>query len=107
MLRSVFSRVLGIAVAFAAFATSTDAAEPARVELAGHLLPGLDASAPKSAAAESAPLTLTVVLRRSDEAGFERYLADVYDPASPEFRHFPHRSKSPTASARASPTTRP
>ena len=34
------------------------------------------------------PLTLTITLRRSDQAGFDRYLHDVYDPGSPTFRHF-------------------
>lgn len=62
---------------------------PAPVTLGGHVLPDLAAAAPaKSAASASTPLTLTIVLRRSDEAGFERYLADVYDPASPSFRRF-------------------
>ena len=34
------------------------------------------------------PLTLTLVLRRDDAAGFSRYLHDVYDPHSPDFHHF-------------------
>jgi hypothetical protein len=34
------------------------------------------------------PLTLTVVLRRSDPYGFERYLTDVYDPQSDQYRKF-------------------
>ena len=34
------------------------------------------------------PLTLTIVLRRTDEAGFERYLAGVQDPHSLSYRHF-------------------
>ncbi len=34
------------------------------------------------------PLTLTVVLRNRDEAGLDRYLADVYDAKSPRFRTF-------------------
>jgi len=33
-------------------------------------------------------LTLTVVLRRSDQAGFARFLAGVTDPHSADFRHF-------------------
>lgn len=36
----------------------------------------------------SEPLTLTVVLRRSDPAGLENFLRDVYDPQSPQFREF-------------------
>ncbi len=34
------------------------------------------------------PLTLTLVLKRDDQAGFERYLADVYDPRSPHYHEF-------------------
>jgi hypothetical protein len=33
-------------------------------------------------------MTLTVTLNRDDEAGFQRYLHDVYDPASAHFRKF-------------------
>jgi hypothetical protein len=38
--------------------------------------------------AQNKRLTLTVVLRRHDQEGFDRYLADVYDPQSSNFRHF-------------------
>ena len=40
------------------------------------------------AAGESTGIDLTVVLRRSDPAGFAAYLDDVYDPRSPRFRRF-------------------
>jgi hypothetical protein len=33
-------------------------------------------------------ITLTVILNRADQAGFVHYLDDVYDPHSPNFRHF-------------------
>lgn len=59
--------------------------------IAGHVIPGLrDASrvSRRDARAASAPLTLTVVLRRDDETGFAQLLADVYDPASPDYRRF-------------------
>ncbi len=59
------------------------------VPLAGHVLPAL--SEAKSAATHdgaSEPMTLTVVLRYRDQAGFDRYLADVYDQASPIYRKF-------------------
>jgi kumamolisin len=54
--------------------------------------------------AESEPLTLTVTLKRVDEAGFDRYLHDVYDPQSPNYRHFLTQSQiatrfGPTSSA--------
>ena len=34
------------------------------------------------------PLTLTIVLNRTDQAGFDRYLYEVYEPHSPSFRQF-------------------
>ncbi len=33
-------------------------------------------------------MTLTIVMRRSDPAGFQAYLADVYDSSSPQYRKF-------------------
>ena len=33
-------------------------------------------------------MTLTVVLNRNDQSGFEAFLADLYDPTSPSFRQF-------------------
>src|SRR5205814_5296603 len=38
--------------------------------------------------AADAPLTLTIILKRTDQAGFDRYFKDVYDQRSPSFRHF-------------------
>ncbi|MGA9342543.1 MAG: protease pro-enzyme activation domain-containing protein [Rhodanobacteraceae bacterium] len=64
-------------------AAGTDAE---RVRLAGHTLPGLVGA--KTTVAHTASLTLTLVLKHDDEAGFQRYLHDVYDPGSPQFRHF-------------------
>ncbi|SRR5579875_3888966 len=60
------------------------------VRLAGHVLPALARAqrVAESAGSANAPITLTVVLRRSDEAGFERYLSDVYNPRSPKFHRF-------------------
>jgi kumamolisin len=34
------------------------------------------------------PLTLTIILKHTDQAGFDRYYKEVYDPRSPSFRHF-------------------
>ncbi|HEX5124119.1 MAG TPA: protease pro-enzyme activation domain-containing protein [Rhodanobacteraceae bacterium] len=49
----------------------------------------------KSEADGNEALTLTVVLNRDDEAGFQQFLADVHDPASPQF----HRYADPVALA--------
>ena len=35
-----------------------------------------------------APLTLTVVLNRTDQQGFDEFLRDVLDPHSPTYRHY-------------------
>jgi Pro-kumamolisin, activation domain/Bacterial Ig-like domain (group 1) len=80
----------------AAFFTQTVIAQTTeRAPLYGHVLPALtratsivpwgNIAMTKSA---GAPLALTLVLRRSDPEGFERYLEDVYDPRSPQFRKF-------------------
>src|SRR3954452_6147832 len=66
-----------------------------RVSLPGHVLTGVaslsrtsdgraDAKVPHSADT----LDLTIILRRSDEAGFQAFLADVYDPTSIRYLHF-------------------
>lgn len=67
------------------------AADTPRTSLAGHILPALSEStriARKSAADGNDALTLTVVLKRDDEGGFQQFLADVQNPASPRFHRF-------------------
>jgi Pro-kumamolisin, activation domain/Bacterial Ig-like domain (group 1) len=65
-----------------------------RVRLTGHVLPALAHAAPTfapkelSASPASQSLTLTFVLKRDDEAGFQRYLSDVYDSHSASYRRF-------------------
>ncbi|MCB1777173.1 MAG: hypothetical protein KDI50_07040, partial [Candidatus Competibacteraceae bacterium] len=64
-----------------------------RVALPGHVLPALSMAQPVAAPSMALkrvaePLTLTIVLRRSDPAGFEQYLRDVYDPQSPQYLKF-------------------
>lgn len=78
------------------WAWSASPTEPAnssdRVALTGHVLPALSAAQPvvttMAAPLAAEPLTLTVVLRRSDPTGFEEYLRDVYDPQSPQYLKF-------------------
>lgn len=68
----------------------TDAVD-ALVRLPGHVLPALakaKAVASQAKTAGDEPLTLTLVLKREDQAGFERYLRDVYDPSLPHYRRF-------------------
>ncbi len=59
--------------------------------LPGHVLPALSRAkllGHYRGTDASAPMTLTVALNRSDEAGFQRYLQDVYDQHSKSYRHF-------------------
>ncbi len=60
------------------------------VRIPGHVLPAL-ANATKVAPnpGESIrPITLTIVLKRDDQAGFEKYLKEIYDPHSKNFHHY-------------------
>ena len=67
------------------------------VRLSGHVLPALDvatridnsgSSSISAQAIANAPVTLTVTLRRDDQAGFDEYLNQLYDPTSPSYKHF-------------------
>jgi kumamolisin len=61
-----------------------------KTPLPGHVLPvlaGATAATQKSAPQDE-ELSLTLVLNRDDEAGFQRYLRDVYDAQSPNYRRF-------------------
>src|SRR5439155_1738487 len=46
------------------------------------------AAAVKVGSAADAPMTIALVLKRSNQAGFEHYFYDVYDPHSSNFHHF-------------------
>ncbi|MEO5626117.1 MAG: protease pro-enzyme activation domain-containing protein, partial [Dokdonella sp.] len=69
---------------FKVHAAAPGASSPVR--LSGHTLAELTSL--KSIAAAPVALTLTLTLRRDDEAGFQHYLHDVYDAQSPLFRQF-------------------
>ena len=84
----------------AAHGGTAGAASQARpsVRLPGHVLPAL-ARATRLATPVGAdmsartgdpapPLTLTLVLKRDDQAGFERYLHDLHAPGSPSDNRF-------------------
>jgi hypothetical protein len=60
------------------------------VRLPGHVLPILNraAAVPSSTTSASEPITLTLVLKHHDQAGFDRFLRDLYDPKSPSFHRF-------------------
>ena len=60
--------------------------------IAGHVLSALQRAKPIRVTVDAVnadqPLSLTIVLNRDDPAGFDRFLADVYNPLSPRFRRF-------------------
>jgi hypothetical protein len=62
----------------------------ATVRLPGHVLSAIAKASvvPSSSKSESGPISLTLVLKRNDQAGFERFLHDLYDPKSPNFHRF-------------------
>src|SRR5487761_1680090 len=70
----------------------TPAAQPAT--LPNHVLPALSqvSAQSRSAQAGSQPVTITLVLNRSDEAGFEAFLHGVQDRGSPQYRPFAAQS---------------
>jgi kumamolisin len=85
-------RLLAV-VGFLAFAYGTPRAADAPpasvpVRLPGHEVGALDRAAPIERGSAAEPLTVTVVLKRDDQAGFDRHLAALYDPSSPSYRRF-------------------
>src|SRR5437762_1769130 len=58
--------------------------------LPGHVLPALATARilPAAEGEANERLTISVVLRRSDQSGFESYLRDVQDPHSPHYGRF-------------------
>src|SRR5690242_17243706 len=61
------------------------------VRLPGHVLPALAKATHVDVRSESMAeqlLTLTIVLKRDDQSGFDQYLHEVYDPQSANYRQF-------------------
>jgi hypothetical protein len=68
------------------------------VRLPGHVLDALARATPikpegvvplsQGASAAQQQMTLTLVLKRDNQAGFDLYIRDVYDPKSRHYRHF-------------------
>lgn len=56
------------------------------------LVPAGSAGVYSPQTAGSEPLTLTIVLNRTDEAGFEAFLQSVRDPSSPNYQQFMSQS---------------
>ena len=93
-MRKAWAGLVFALLAGAAYGATMVGESGAPVALSGHVLPALSDArvarslAPRSAGAAAETLTLTIVLRRNDPAGFERYLAEVYDARGPRYRQF-------------------
>jgi subtilase family serine protease len=89
LLLALFSSVL-IVVRSVAEADPSPAEASYIVRLPGHVLTALNKAeriqSPENASDQ--PITLTLVLKRERQTAFERYLNNVYDPRSPNYRHF-------------------
>ncbi len=81
---------VGLFVALSSVSGGTMEVPQAMVRLPGHVLPALAKSTvvPSKPDSDAQPMTLTIVLRRDDQAGFERYYHGLYDPHSKNFRRF-------------------
>ena len=64
--------------------------ETGAVRLPGHVLPALAKATlvPSKPESDALPITLTIVLKRDDQTGFDRYLHEIYDPHSKYFHHY-------------------
>jgi len=60
------------------------------VRIPGHRLPALSRATPVPLGPGDTErqITLTIILRRDDQTGFDRYLREAYDPHSKIYRHF-------------------
>src|SRR6204780_9618 len=87
---SVFSLLLASASIASASAYHSSEAPPAMVRLPGHVLPALAKATiiPSKSNSGAQPITLTIVLKRDDQAGFESYLHEIYDPRSKNLHKF-------------------
>ena len=98
-LRRLLIAAAVIATAFVATPCLVEAAPVAddplqvQVPLSGHVIPALSNAtllpdSAKVATFDEDALSLTIVLRRTDEPGFQAYLTDVYDRQSANYKHF-------------------
>ena len=100
-------RVCVVAGALLAFGANADAATP-NVRLAGDaptaFAHGIRQVA-SSRLASRQQVTITVVLKRTDQAGFNRYLEAVYDRHSPQYRQLLTKAQLANRFGPGSPST--
>ncbi len=82
--------LVGLLVVLSSTTAWTTTPSPAMVPLPGHVLPALAkaTAVPSNSNSKTQPITVTLVLKRDDQAGFERLLHDIYDPHSSNFHHY-------------------
>ena len=87
---SLFSLLLGSEPTASASTNRLAESRPATFRLPGHVLPALKKATivPSDVTIETKPLTLTLVLKRDDQSGFDHFLHDLYDPHSSNFHKF-------------------
>jgi subtilase family serine protease len=93
---SVAMAMLLMPLAAAVASTTKAPASPAMVRIPGHVLSVLSHAAQVNQPVDSRgrllhdsdQLTTTIVLKHDDQAGFDRYLKDLYDPHSKNFHHY-------------------
>src|SRR5277367_4820611 len=87
---SLVSLLLGSELVANASTNSSAEARPATFRIPGHVLPALKKATvvPSDVTSETKPLTLTLVLKRDDQPGFDRFLHELYDPHSSNFHKF-------------------
>ena len=94
------ARVLSLALVMlflsAAAASAATRKAPKMIRIPGHVLPVLahatEVKQPFDARGhlshDSDPIAITIVLKRDDQAGFDRYLKDIYDSHSKNFHRY-------------------
>src|SRR5271156_5961454 len=87
---SLFALLLGGELVANASTNSSAESPPATFRLPGHVVPPLKKATivPSDVTSETKPLTLTLVLKRDDQPGFDHFLHDLYDPHSSNFHKF-------------------
>ncbi len=86
-----FALMMLLPMAASAHVSGVPEKSPAESTLAaipGHVLSALASAKPVDSATTDAALTLTIVFKRDDQKGFDRYLSELYDPHSVHYRKY-------------------
>lgn len=80
--------ICAVALIISSSTLTGQGAPPGRIQLPGHGLPASVRLAPKGRFPAINQLQLAIGLPLRDEAGLDRFLAETYDPSSPNFRKY-------------------